>query len=203
MNHSESVKNLLPALASAIAAMPDPKKNAKNDHFRNRYADLGSVLECCFEPLASNGLVLTQTVSGQALVTRLWHVASGEWIDSIFALQPEKNTPQGFASALTYARRYSIKALFGMVDTDDDGNVASGQVPFKPAAKSTSAAANSVEKAVGGSVLSGMEISGLMRDAVSLDALDKLAATAKELPDSEKQEVREVYRAMKQKIDSK
>lgn len=200
MNHSNSVQNLLPALAAAIAAMPDPKKNAKNDHFRNRYADLGSVLECCFDPLASNGLVLTQTVSGQSLVTRLWHVASGEWMDSIFALQPEKPTPQGFASALTYARRYSIKALFGMVDTDDDGNVASGQ-PTRATMKPVSAAAKAVAKATGGTVLSGMEIAGMMRDAVSVESLDKLAAMAKELPDAEKQEVRMVYRDMKQKLE--
>lgn len=133
---SDSVQSLLPALAAAIAAMDDPKKNKKNDHFRNSYADLGAVLECLTQPLADHGLLLTQTVevvhgehpseTEQKLVTRVWHCKSGEWIESEILLQPEKATPQGYASAMTYARRYAIKALFGMSDVDDDGNAASG-----------------------------------------------------------------------------
>lgn len=138
--NSDSVKNLLPALASAIAAMPDPKKNAKNDHFKNRYADLGAVLECVFQPLADNGLVMTQTVhltaEADVLCTRIWHVASGEWLESNMPLRPEKPTPQGVASAITYARRYAIKALFGMVDVDDDGNAASASKAVTQSAKS-------------------------------------------------------------------
>ena len=130
-------KNILPALAAAIAAMPDPKKNAQNDHFKNRYADLGAVLECVFDPLAANGLVLTQTIDvigegcADLLSTTLWHVASGECLESRVSLRPERNTPQGVASAITYARRYAIKAMFGMVDVDDDGNAASQ--PRQPA----------------------------------------------------------------------
>jgi hypothetical protein len=128
MTHSETVKALLPALSKAISDMPDPKRNKKNDHFKNRYADLGAVLDCIAEPLQANGLVLTQTMtSDDQLVTTVWHCASGEWISSTMALRPEKATPQGMASAITYARRYAIKALFGMSDTDDDGEAASNR----------------------------------------------------------------------------
>jgi len=128
-------KNILPAMAAAVAAMPDPKKNAKNEFHGNRYADLGQVLECLAGPLAANGLLLTQTTySGEThdvLTTTLWHTATGECIESHITLRPEKNTPQGLASAMTYARRYAIKAMFGMVDVDDDGNEASR--PIQPA----------------------------------------------------------------------
>jgi hypothetical protein len=133
--NSESVKNILPALAAAIAAMPDPKKNKSNSHFNNKYADLGAVLECIYEPLAANDLVLTQVMdwdgTDSLLRTILWHTTSGEHIDSVSRLLPDKNTPQGVASAITYARRYAIKALFGMHDVDDDGNAASAPPPQK------------------------------------------------------------------------
>jgi hypothetical protein len=49
--------------------------------------------------------------------------------------KPEKNTPQGIGSALTYMRRYSLSAAFGITsDQDDDGNQASGHIS-KPVSK--------------------------------------------------------------------
>lgn len=124
--HSEQVTDLLPALAAAIADMPDPRKNASNPHFRNRFADLGEVMECIAGPLHAHGLVVTQTLAGEnVLVTRVWHAKSGQWIESRLPLLLVKADPQGQGSAITYARRYALKALFGMVDADDDGNKAS------------------------------------------------------------------------------
>lgn len=126
--HSESVKNILPALAKAVAEMPDPVKNKKNDHFRNSYATLGQVQECIAEPVQRNGLLVTQTMeAGNILRTRIWHVASGEWIDSVFALVLDKPGMQPLGSAITYASRYSLKTLFGMVDVDDDAEAATGR----------------------------------------------------------------------------
>lgn len=131
------MKNLYKALAAAIAAMPDPKKNSKNEHFKNSYADLGKVLECIEGPLASNGLLLVQMVDAVGpdamLSTSLIHVETGEQLDSHYPLRPEKAGPQALGSCITYARRYQIKALFGMVDVDDDGEGAQNR--SKPAAK--------------------------------------------------------------------
>lgn len=163
MNHSGEVQDLLAALAKAQADMPNPKKNAKNDHFRNQYADLGAVLECLETPLQENGLVLTQTVritrweSENAitvipcLVTRLWHVPTGKWIEGEIPLKPEKDTPQGLGSAITYARRYAIKCMFCMSDVDDDGNAASGvaKPQAKPKAAPKAEPFDLVEEAVG------------------------------------------------------
>lgn len=131
------MKNLYKALAAAIAAMPDPKKNSKNEHFKNSYADLGNVLECIEGPLASNGLLLVQMVDAVGpdamLSTSLIHVETGEQLDSHYPLRPEKAGPQALGSCITYARRYQIKALFGMVDVDDDGEGAQNR--SKPTAK--------------------------------------------------------------------
>jgi hypothetical protein len=44
-----------------------------------------------------------------------------------------KQDPQGYGSALTYARRYSLMAACGIAPEDDDGNAASK--PRKPAAQ--------------------------------------------------------------------
>jgi hypothetical protein len=54
-----------------------------------------------------------------------------------------KNDPQGFGSALTYARRYALGCMTGLVtEEDDDGNQASQQparIPFKPVPKPAAA----------------------------------------------------------------
>lgn len=128
--HSESIKNLLPALSAAIAEMADPVKNASNPHFKNKYADLGEVIECAEESLVKHKLLVTETLEVadggvQILRTRVWHTPSGEWMDSVVRLMVGKMEMQPLGSAITYARRYARKALFGMVDVDDDGKKAS------------------------------------------------------------------------------
>ena len=40
-------------------------------------------------------------------------------------MKPVKNDPQAFGSAITYAKRYALSAIFGITsDKDDDGNEA-------------------------------------------------------------------------------
>lgn len=135
MNHSDKLDQLLPALAQAVADMPDPKKNSRNPAFNNRFADLAEVLECASGPLAANGLLMTQTmgaIPAAVLVTTIWHVKTGQFLSSELPLVLEKNTSQAQGSSISYTRRYSIKALFGMVDVDDDGDAASGKPPSQP-----------------------------------------------------------------------
>lgn len=137
--HSDSIKSLLPALAAAIEEMADPVKNASNPHFKNKYADLGEVIECSEAALAKHKLLVTETLEmleggGQALRTRVWHTPSGEWLDSVVRLLVGKMEMQPLGSAITYARRYARKSLFGMVDVDDDAQ-ASAKKPKKADAK--------------------------------------------------------------------
>jgi len=55
---------------------------------------------------------------------------SGEQISSGALFVPaSKYDPQGFGSALTYARRYSLMAACGIAPSDDDGNAAQASVP--------------------------------------------------------------------------
>lgn len=200
------MKNLLKALHAAMSEMADPKKNSTNPAFRNKYADLGAVLESIESPLQRHGLILLQMLdqSGTETVlqTQLWHVESGEQLQSNVVLRPEKATPQGLGSCISYMRRYAIKAMFALSDTDDDGNEATRPTQ-KVQTRKPSEIVQTVAKAVNGTVLSGMEIAGMMRDSVSIEGLDKLAAMARQLPDNEKAEVRAVYLDMKSKLEAK
>lgn len=129
MNKSESIANLAKALSAAQGSIKAALKDSSNPFFKSKYADLTAVWESCRPVLSANGLAITQSTAfvGELLVleTMLMHL-SGEWVSSVYPINPAKNDPQGVGSAITYARRYSLSALVGVVaDEDDDGNAAS------------------------------------------------------------------------------
>jgi hypothetical protein len=63
------------------------------------------------------------------LVTKLTHAESGQWQSSLMVMPLPKSDPQGYGSAMTYGRRYSLAAMVGIVsEDDDDGNAATGAV---------------------------------------------------------------------------
>lgn len=133
---SDSVDQLATALAKAQGALKPAAFNRTNPHFRNRYADLASVLEAIRGPLASNGLSVTQATTladgALVLVTTLRH-ASGQWCASTYPL-PLGAKPQELGSALTYARRYALSALVCLAaDEDDDGEATRTSSGAQPA----------------------------------------------------------------------
>jgi hypothetical protein len=78
--------------------------------------------------MAENELSYIQTTdvddTGVTVVTTLAH-SSGEWIRGRLKMLPKDMSPQGFGSAITYARRYALAAIAGVAQIDDDGNAAS------------------------------------------------------------------------------
>ena len=117
---SASIAALATALAAAQAEIKNPEKNSENPHFRNTYADLTAVLDAIRSVFPKHGLAFTQTLQPTGLVTQVTH-KSGEWIRSVVPVRPEKDTPQGFGSALTYMRRYTAQSIAGIAaETDDD-----------------------------------------------------------------------------------
>lgn len=119
---------LFPAFLKAQQEMEPLRKNSVNPAFRNKYADLGALLEAVLPALHANGFGLMQPPhSDGALVeveTILLH-ESGGFIRSILGLRPTKADPQGVGSAVTYARRYALQGLAGIAPEDDDGAAAS------------------------------------------------------------------------------
>ena len=130
MTKSESIKELAAALAKAQGVMKGALKDSANPFFKSRYADLASVVEAIRAAFSANGLSYIQTVEPSdkdevRVETTLLH-ASGEWIScGILSLPVSKIDAQGYGSALTYARRYSLSAAVGVAPEDDDGNAAS------------------------------------------------------------------------------
>lgn len=130
MQHSESMKAIAPALLAAQKATEFAKKDATNPHFKNKYADLPAVIEAVKPALNAAGIVYIQTASPSDdnrlhLTTMLMH-ESGEWISDTLVMPLPKQDPQGYGSAMTYARRYALAAITGVYQDDDDGNAASG-----------------------------------------------------------------------------
>ena len=139
MDQSATIGKLAEALSKAQATMKPAAKDSKNPFFKSSYADLSSIWEAVRGPLTTNGLSVVQLAEGNGevitIITTLLHI-SGEWIRGTLTMKPVKPDPQGAGSALTYARRYGLAAMVGVVaEEDDDGNAASRRHEEKPEPK--------------------------------------------------------------------
>jgi hypothetical protein len=136
MNKSDSIAALAAALAIAQGAMKGAIKDSANPFFKSKYADLSSVVEAIRGAFSTNGLSYVQTVEPSdkdevRVETVIMH-SSGEWMRcGMLALPVSKSDAQGYGSALTYARRYSLSAAVGVAPEDDDGNAATKSKPVK------------------------------------------------------------------------
>ena len=122
-------KSIAAAFVKAQKGFAPALKTSTNPHFKSKYADLSACVEAVIDSLNDNGISLVQmthdTESGVKVETVLIH-ESGETISSgILHVPASKQDPQGYGSALTYARRYSLMAACGIAPEDDDGNYAS------------------------------------------------------------------------------
>lgn len=122
------MKEIAAAFIKAKREFAPALKDKTNPHFRSKYADLGACLEAVNDALLNNSIALYQETSpdpaGVVVETVLMH-ASGECIRSGKLHVPAtKIDAQGFGSALTYARRYSLMVACGIAPEDDDGNAA-------------------------------------------------------------------------------
>lgn len=142
---SESIAKLAEAIAKAQGQMKPVKKDTINPFFGKKYADLASVWDS-MGPFFANGIAITQSAYTPerpgyvGIETQLTHI-SGEWKRERLELPVVKQDPQGFGSALTYCRRYSLMMTGVVTEEDDDGNAAS-QPQAKPAAVPAARAAN-------------------------------------------------------------
>ena len=128
MNTSESIDKIAPALVEVQEDMV-AIKDKNNPFFKSKYAPLDEILKSVRPTLKKNGLTVIQGMQSMeksvVCTTRIMH-KSGQWIDSEMPSQVDKQTPQGFGSAATYARRYGLCAALSISTPleDDDGNKA-------------------------------------------------------------------------------
>ncbi len=123
------MKNIATAFLKAQRDFAPALKTSTNPHFKSKYADLAACVEAVIDALNTNGIAMIQRThddeTGVTVETVFIH-ESGETIESGRLHVPAaKNDPQGYGSALTYARRYSLMAACGIAPEDDDGNSAS------------------------------------------------------------------------------
>jgi hypothetical protein len=130
MKTSESIKHIAPALLAAQKQITFAAKDSTNPHYKTQYAGLPAVIDAIKGPLNENGITFIQTPTIPEvddvrlfLVTRLMH-ESGEWIEDTAICPMPKQDPQGLGSAMTYLRRYSLAAICGLYQDDDDAEPA-------------------------------------------------------------------------------
>ncbi len=127
-----SLDKLLPKLLKAQSEFPAIPKNGYNPHFKSKFILLDDVLRLCLPVLRNNDLVLAQTIysvdGNNKLVTTLYHI-SGQYIMSDMALINKAGTDQGLGSSISYAKRYSLIAMLGLSDDDDDAEATKIFVP--------------------------------------------------------------------------
>ena len=97
------------------------KKGKTNPHFKNKYADINEVLEKVKPALNELGVVIIQLPEQDGLRTFLHDTESGTHIEGYLEFS-QKGDAQKLGSNITYYRRYSLVAMLGLEDEDNDGN---------------------------------------------------------------------------------
>jgi len=185
-NTSDSIAKLAEALSKAQGSLEHAKKDTENPFFKSVYADLASCIDAAKKPLADNGLSVVQTTeltdNGLILKTVLMH-SSGEWITSIYPINPVKSDPQGYGSAMTYARRYSFCAITGVASDDDDGNAASQPGKKQPPSDD-------------------IVIRALLKSVPTMSKEQLLAIDTSTLTEDQKRQLRPVYVKRKKELEA-
>lgn len=121
----ETKSNIYKKLAAVKAKIGKLTKDTSNPFFKSKYADINQLIEMTDPVLLEAGLLSIQPIEDGHVVTKIVDIDSGETITSSLKL-PESNDPQKVGSAITYFRRYSLKALLNIGEEDDDANKAAG-----------------------------------------------------------------------------
>ena len=138
---SKEIGGIGAAMAKAQGQMENPTKSTENPFYHSHYADLAACIEAVKKPLADNEIgrfqFPTTSEPGRVSVETLLTHPSGQWLSCIVSmpvLREKKGAgyvaaddPQAVGLTITYARRYSLAAICGIAQADDDGNAGSGR----------------------------------------------------------------------------
>lgn len=126
-------KTLVQALVKAQSEMGHAVFDQVNPQYDSRFASLKSVIDAAKPALNANGIAFIQRSipmeNGISVETVLY--GHGEEIATGPVPVPaQKITAQGYGSAMTYAKRYSLAMAVGIAaDEDDDGEAAEAEEP--------------------------------------------------------------------------
>jgi hypothetical protein len=105
------------------------KKNAKNPHFKNTYADLNALIDAVEPILLEKGLIMLQPIKDGKVYTQIIDIDTFESVESCIDLSANL-TAQALGSQVTYYRRYTLQSLMSLQADDDDGHKASVPQPI-------------------------------------------------------------------------
>lgn len=123
-------KNIYKALASFQQEIPVLLKDTTG--YGYKYTDLPAIFQAINPLMKKNGLGFYQAVNGKEIKTVIFHIESGEIIESNTEI-PQGVTLKGMndfqvlGSAITYIKRYALSSLLGLV-TDKDTDASGEQV---------------------------------------------------------------------------
>lgn len=127
------MQKIASALVKAQKGFGAALKTSSNPHFKSRYADLAACVEAVIDSLNDNGVALIQQThecdAGVIVETMFIHESGETFSAGKLHVPASKHDAQGYGSALTYARRYSLMAACGIAPEDDDGNAATSAPP--------------------------------------------------------------------------
>lgn len=121
------------ALANFQGEMEVVEMDAKNPHFRSKYATLGNIIKTAKPHLHKNGLAVIQS---PVKIEKEWYLKtllthkSGEYIvlnapfpEEALSMRKGVSAVQVLGSVITYMRRYCYSSILGIyADEDTDGN---------------------------------------------------------------------------------
>ena len=129
------MSNIAAAFVKAKRQFGPALKCKTNPAFKSKYADLAACLEAVDEALLANGISLIQETfedqTGVTVETVFLHESGESLRCGKLHVPAAKQDPQGYGSALSYARRYSLMASCGIAAEDDDGYAACKPPPPK------------------------------------------------------------------------
>lgn len=136
---------LISAVVEAQKKINNANRTAMNEFFKsskNRqgspYATLEDVIQAVKEPLLEQGILyqqISEQVEGGVCIETVFFGHGSELRTGKLYVPADKQTPHGYGSALTYARRYSLSLACGIGAADDDANQAEETVKKMPKAK--------------------------------------------------------------------
>lgn len=120
---SEHINEIATALCKMQGELQDTCKSTQA--FNYKYSDLSSILTYIRPIMADNGLSVSQLVNGEGsgqigVETILMH-SSGQWLSSNSFMHVQgQNLAQEAGKVITYLRRYSLAAIIGLTQKDED-----------------------------------------------------------------------------------
>jgi hypothetical protein len=129
----ESQQTLIDALIKAQSQMGHAVFDQTNPHFKSKFASLKSVIDAVKPALNANGIAFVQKsipMEHGIAVETVFHGHGDTLPTGPVPVPIDRENAQGFGSALTYAKRYSLAMACGIsADEDDDGNAAANAAP--------------------------------------------------------------------------